>query len=290
MPYCYSMLRFVPDPARGEYINIGAIAGDDETGDWELRQVQNLKRAKSVDDCDRLWIALSFIASIEEHIQALDQLPDLGREPMSTKLLERWADEMQNVVQLSRPAPLVADTAEAALDVVFSQLIVDPATPRFRFEKHRAIRLTRQAYRSHGVSDDAIAMRANVTAGSYGHAFDFAVYNSRRVFQLVQCWSFQLPNQAELAEQVKAWAWTVYALRQHGGTLTLAKRSLEVPPGEQLDIASVYIPPKPEQEAPAFHEASAAFKEVQVSAVAIDRADQIGGRAANLLEQAGGRP
>jgi hypothetical protein len=35
------MLRFVPDPARGEFINIGAIAGDDDSGEWELRLLQN---------------------------------------------------------------------------------------------------------------------------------------------------------------------------------------------------------------------------------------------------------
>lgn len=38
-----------------------------------------------------------------------------------------------------------------------------------------------------------------MTSGAYDGMFDFAVFNGRAV-QLVQCWSFQLPNQADLAE------------------------------------------------------------------------------------------
>ena len=35
MPYTYSLVRFVPDPARGEFVNIGAIAGDPWTSPYE---------------------------------------------------------------------------------------------------------------------------------------------------------------------------------------------------------------------------------------------------------------
>ena len=39
MPYFFSLLRFVPDTARGEFVNLGAIAGDSEVVDWELRLI-----------------------------------------------------------------------------------------------------------------------------------------------------------------------------------------------------------------------------------------------------------
>ena len=44
--YIYSVLRFVPNPASGEFVNIGAIVGSDENGEWELRTVENAKRAR----------------------------------------------------------------------------------------------------------------------------------------------------------------------------------------------------------------------------------------------------
>jgi hypothetical protein len=43
--YQFSLIRFVPDPARGEFVNIGAVVGDDEAQDWELRLISNLKRS-----------------------------------------------------------------------------------------------------------------------------------------------------------------------------------------------------------------------------------------------------
>jgi hypothetical protein len=54
MSFQFSLIRFVPDPARGEFVNISAVAGSDEAGEWELRLVSNLSRALSPDDADRV--------------------------------------------------------------------------------------------------------------------------------------------------------------------------------------------------------------------------------------------
>lgn len=285
MAYRYSMIRFVPDPARGEFVNIGAVAGDDDAGDWELRLLQNPKRAKALDDDGRLGIALAFADKVSDHIEAIDQLPDERNEPLSTSLIERWAAEMENVVQFTPPAPVAAETAEVALDLVFSELVVDPAARRFRFQKkHRALSTTRKAYRDHHIPEESVAAKARLAAGPYEGAFDFAVFNGR-VVQLVQCWSFQLPNQAELAEEVKAWAWVVHELRQAGGELHPAGRSpIEIPQGSDLEVASVYVPPAEDQDdRRAFDEAQAAFAETQVRSFTPEAADAVGQSAAERL-------
>lgn len=285
MTYHYSLLRFVPDPARGEFINLGILAGDDDARDWELRLVQNLRRLKAIDDKDALSLALAFAAQLENHIVASEQLPDTTAvAPISMKWLATLAGEMQNVVQLTEPAPMVADSAEEALDTLFAEFIVDPAAQRYRFlKKHRALASTRRAYRDHEVPDAAIIERAPVTAGPYDGLFDFAVANGS-VVQLVQCWSFQLPNQAELAEQVKAWAWVVHELNERGGALRAGERDVTVPHRE-VEIAAVYVPPAADQhEAPAFTEAQAAFDETGVRALTYDAADLLGQSAAERLQ------
>ena len=48
--YVYSTVRFVPNPARGEFVNIGAIIGSDDTREWELRTVDRYNRAAFLDD------------------------------------------------------------------------------------------------------------------------------------------------------------------------------------------------------------------------------------------------
>ncbi|HYN51876.1 MAG TPA: hypothetical protein VES62_13215 [Thermoleophilaceae bacterium] len=145
---------------------------------------------------------------MEDHIAALDILPETGdAEPISSELLRQRATEMHNIIQFSPPAPVAADSADAALELVFDQLVLDAARKSFPFEKkHRAQGAARRAYHEHEVPAGAIRERAPIRSGVFDGVFDFAVHNGCTV-HLVQCWSFQLPNQADLAEQVKAWSW-----------------------------------------------------------------------------------
>jgi hypothetical protein len=282
--YTYSIVRFVPDPARGESINFGLLVGDDDAREWELRLGQNLKRARAVDDRGALPLALAFADQLEGHIEALEALPGTGTlEPISLELVRRLSGEMNNVVQLSEPTPVAAETAAEAFDLLFEELLVDPAVRRYQFEKkHRAVKATRLAYRNHEVPDDAIEERAPVAAGPYDGMFDFAVANGRAL-QLVQCWSFQLPNQAELAEQVKAWAWVVRALREQGGAvLHAAGRDVDIP--QDVEIAAVAVPPRAgQQDAHAYEEAQAAFAATGVAELTPEQADELGEHAAARL-------
>jgi hypothetical protein len=277
MAYKFSLIRFVPDTARGEFVNIGAIAGDDESEDWDVRWISNYARARALDSAGLLPAAKAFTATLDERVADLDR-PSLGSDPPSMAWLGRLADEMNNVVQVSTPVPVAAESAEAALDLVFERLLVDPARTRYRFrKKHQAQAAARQAFRISNVPDSAVKPHARVSSGAFDFEFDFAVHNGKAV-QLVQCWSFELPNQAELTEQVKAWAWMAHSIRGNGGSLT--GEHLEVP--SDLDIAAVYIPPG-ESGAAAFEEAQSAFVELEVTAVEFDHASQVGASAAGRL-------
>ncbi len=282
MPFQFSLIRFVPDPARGEFVNIGAIAGSDEAREWELRLVSNLSRAKALDDRGVLSKAFAYAAELEDHIAALDLLPETGGpEPISAELLRRRAREMKNIVQFSPPAPVVADSAEIALERVFDQLVLDAARKSFPFEKkHRAQGATRHAYQVAHVDTNAVRERAPVRSGVFDGVFDFAVHNGR-VVQLVQCWSFQLPNQLDLAEQVKAWSWLVHEVRRAGGALSTSEGDVLIP--AELDIFAVAIPPLASTASPAYEEARVAFEENDVIELTPDKAHLLGEQAAAAL-------
>lgn len=285
MSFQFSLIRFVPDPARGEFVNIGAVAGSDDAQEWELRLVSNLSRAKALDDRGVLSKAFEYAAGLEDHISALDALPATGAsEPISSELIRQRSKEMHNVVQFSTPAPVAADSAEAALELVFDQLVLDEARKSFPFEKkHRAQGAARRAYRVHDVPAGAVRERAPIRSGVFDGVFDFAVHNGRTV-QLAQCWSFQLPNQTDLAEQVKAWSWLVHEVRQAGGELTTDGSEVEVP--HDLDIFAIAIPPVSGVESSAYQEARAAFAENDVVELSPEDADQVGERAAQALSTA----
>jgi len=280
--YRFSVMRFVPDPARGEFINLGALAGDDEVRDWQFRLISNLQRARAIDDHGALSGALAFANEVEGKVEAVDRLPVVGGEQMTLTLLEQWSREMRNIVQFSWPAPIVADTADDALDLIFEELVLDPAARRYRFQKkHRAVGSVSRAYRAVGILSSSVLRNAVATTTVYRDRFDFGVHDGI-VRQLVRCWSFQLPAQDELADEVKAWAWLVRHLQEGGGTLSAPSGTFEIQPGE-FDTAVVYVPPLEGAQAPAFDEAQAAFAEVHASAVPSDQASRVAQAAQALL-------
>ena len=44
--YLYSIIRCLPDPQTGEFVNVGVIAGDPATGDWAVRRLSNIERIR----------------------------------------------------------------------------------------------------------------------------------------------------------------------------------------------------------------------------------------------------
>jgi len=241
----FALLQFVPDPGKGEFVNVGALAGDEEAGEWGLRLVGSYRRAKALDEFDALPVALAAVTELEELI-------DGRAEELTGNDVRQLSSEMRNVLQLSDLRPIGADSVEAALEQIFRQAIVEPqrhALPYMR--KSGAVKETRKAYRDHVIPGEAIAHKPRIQSGKFAEEFDFAVHNGRAV-QLVQCWSFQLPKQEELAEQIKAWAWTAAHVKDGGGELYArgASSAVEIP--RDIEVSCVYVKPREGELAPAF--------------------------------------
>lgn len=293
MRFVYSIVRFVPDPARGEFVNVGAIVGSEESSEWQYRQVENPARARALDERQTLDAAWSFLDRVGRQIDDFERAGETLFNP-PVELSEAWMERMyldhRNLVQLSRPSPMVAANADEAMDRIFDDLVVDPERRRHPFQKkHAALAAVRAAYRAHSV-EKAKNLRERVSLATDHHRerFDFAVTNGK-VVQLTHTWSFQVPDQDQLAEQVKAWGWTVRDVRRGGGEVAISSgEKWDV--GADVDIEVVYVPPLDEQRAPALRDALTVFREVNVRSHAIDGADSVGLRAHELLVDAvGGR-
>lgn len=290
MRYVYSVVRFVPDPARGEFVNVGAIAGSEDSSEWLWRQVENPVRARAVDDHKALEAVWSFLDRVGREMDEYEKAQETLFEP-SAELSEQWLQrlyaEHRNVVQLSPPTPMVAASADEALDRVFDQMVLDPAMRRHPFhKKHAALAAVRAAYRKYSVQK-GVNLRERVALETAHHRerFDFAVTNGRAL-QLTHTWSFQVPDQVQVAEQVKAWGWTVRDVQQGGGHIRLADGS-QFDVGSEVDVEVVYVPPAPGQNAPAMNDALNVFDTLNVTHTALEGADHVGERAHHLLLAAG---
>jgi hypothetical protein len=272
MRFVYSVIRFVPDPARGEFVNIGAIAGSDAAGEWDVRTLSNKKRARYIDDHAILGRVVGIVEDIGRRLDRASQ----GSEPLleteeqpSEGWLTRLAAEYNNTLQFSRPLPIVAESTEEVLDFAFSELLLEPTSTRLGYKsKNVAFHRARAAYTDGGVRPDVeLIERAPVETIHYHDRFDFLVANGSAV-QLAQAWSFQLPDQEELIRDLKAWAWTVRDIRIEGGSVLTTRRRIEVP--KDVDVAAIYIASSPGASTEAFKVANALCNDADVRLVPLE--------------------
>lgn len=293
MRYVYSIVRFVPEPASGEFVNVGVIVGSDEAREWDVRAA-NLQRARHLDNPDRRSLAAitDFIESvstrIDEYWLAVEEEEDgaSNLEPPTEDWLDDLHSRMEHVVQVTAPVPVQAESAQEALEFIFGHLVVDRSQERLPYlRRTRAAAALRLAYRVAALTEPEepfVFEKVRVRSGPHTSQLDFAVANGQ-VVQLAQAWSFQVPDQKRLVERVRSWGWTMERLMEDGGQLLLPGDRAEHVDGT-VDLEVVYVPPRAAQsDSSAYEDAFGVFSEIGAVVSPMDEVDAVAQRAAELL-------
>ena len=288
--YVYSLVRCVPDPRTGEFVNVGAIAGDPSTGDWSVRQVSSESRVRKLAGPSALLAVHGLLARVGAQIDSL-QADTLGGA--DDLLSENWLNGLyhdhQNVVQLSPPAPILAEDAEQALEILFSRQIIDPVSQAREgsLTKHRALHDIRRAYQRAAIDPYLVRQRVELHVGDRVHtSLDFAIANGSAV-QLTQGWSFQGTSVSTVSEQVKAWAYALKCLRDGLDSRVVSADDHISTVTQNVDLEVVVIEPRTSEQQLVFEEALQVFGQIDASVHDLDDVDAIGTRAADLVGQSG---
>jgi hypothetical protein len=286
--YVYALVRCVPHPRTGEFINMAAIAGRPETGDWSIRQVSNESRVRKLAGAEELQAVHGFLVRVGLEIDKRQLLfEEESGEPLGEDWLQHLHHDHRNVVQLSTPAPIVADNAEQALDIVFSRQIIDPVSQRRDFiTKHRVLAELREAYLRADIDNALIHPKVEIYAGGHVHtSVDFAIANGAAV-QLTQGWSFQKASVDEVSTQVKAWGYALRLLRDGEDARVVISDERLTTVSCDVDLQVVVASPKSREQETVFNEAQEVFTELSVSVHNLDDVDAVGAQAAKLLRGA----
>ncbi|WP_062354493.1 DUF3037 domain-containing protein [Herbidospora yilanensis] len=283
--YVYSIVRCLPDPRTGEFVNVAAVAGDPVAGDWSYRQLSNLERVQRFAGRAALEEVLGSLldldAQIDRHRESL--LADHG-QLIPDDWLDRLHHDHRNVMQFSPPAPILADSAEDALAVIFDHMLIDPVAPARQpsITRYQLQRTMRQAFHRAEIPEEFVRPRVQIYVGEKLHsAVDFAIANGR-VVQLSQAWSFRLAQIDEVPLKVMAWGYALQRLRSgdEAKVVDAAGRVSEI--GRDVDLQVMIAPPETSEQVAAFEEAQQVFKDVDAEVRLAAAADDLGSKAAEL--------
>lgn len=275
MRYVYSVIRFVPEPARGEFINIGVVAGRHDGQEWHLKHVTNFQRALSAGSKMAFQTARFDLERLDASVSV-----DV---PVPVDILDSLVASWRSVLQLSEPAPISASSASEACERIFSLMVVDPERSH-RTTASAARKALKAAYGGEiPGQDQTIFDRVKAVVEGQTAQFDFAVANGHLV-QLAKAWSFDVRAIDAATTGVRAWGYAVGLIRdqRHKTSLSAAAgRTYDVP--DDVDIAAIYVPPSTPRGEEALSRSLEVFRTLEVDAVPISRAHDVAKRAAQAL-------
>jgi Protein of unknown function (DUF3037) len=289
--YIYSLIRCVPDPQTGEFLNVGAIAGDPATGDWSMRQVSNESRVRKLAGPAQLEAVHRFLTEVG--IQIDDMRAQAEEDAAVSSVGDTWLQalhyDLRNVVQLSEPTPVAADSAEQALDFLFAGQVIDPQlqTRERTITKLRVISDLRDAYRRAAIADQLIELRPELYVGDHVHTLlDIAIVAGQTV-QITQGWSFKRTQVDEVPTQVKAWAYAVGLLRAHQEARLISATNQIRHISPDVDVEVVVARPRTAEQVRAYEEAQQVFDQLNASVRDLEDVDAVGRQAAELVAKSG---
>lgn len=276
MRYEYAIARFVPDLARGEFVNLGlvVVGGGQTTVRWT--EGVNRRRVASLHKgAEHLPAAREALMRVEDTLARAELAEDALNQ---TRVgLAALAADYRNVVQFTDPAPISATDIEEAAELLADLLLTDIEHAVRGVTRGTARKQLRRSLRDQ-LPESAVLERAVLTAGDkQQYPIDFAVRNGE-VRQLSHAWSFHGPSSTR-ERDLQAWAWVMDNLKSDGGRLEFGDRQEDV--DRLVDVEVYVLPPQQAELSDEFDRALRLFESLEV--VVTEDPDTIAMRAEELL-------
>lgn len=127
----YSVLRYVPDPIRGESVNIGLFLVDRE-GRWARFDARTPKGAIRTVGSDRDVVEVErWVADLKRQFHVLGDEPLFPAEGrLDPNLLATWASRFGGMLRVSEPTVAVGGQMDALWNQLYGRLVKRPREAR----------------------------------------------------------------------------------------------------------------------------------------------------------------
>jgi hypothetical protein len=138
IPCEFFLVRYVPDPVKGEFLNIGVVlrevsreaASRGASAETRVRFTRDWGRVRCLDaDAD-----VGLLEALESEIEARLQLREKDPKPV----LEQIEDSFSNSIQMTEPRACLAESLPAELDLLMEMYVAPRREKRVRTRTGRA--------------------------------------------------------------------------------------------------------------------------------------------------------
>ncbi|MBS1905484.1 MAG: DUF3037 domain-containing protein [Actinobacteria bacterium] len=284
--YLYWLVRYVPDVARGERVNVAVVVGCDG-GDWAIRVAPDLRRASRLGgDASALQ---PWLTRLERTIHDYEHPPlDLfaGTDDVSVNRawLELLSHRFNNVLQISAATPVEALSAQDGADFLFPLLVATPAPVRRSRTRARLVHDLGQLYERTASLEvgTSLLRRPEALTGRQRGRFDFAVVDDD-VDQLSQAFAFDVRNLDTLEQELQSWNFVVSRVRESGASITHGSIQHRAAAGVPVAVAFQEPSARDDRRWDIFEAAREAWAALDVTAVPSTELDAIAREARELV-------
>ena len=280
MSYIFSIVRFVPDQLRGEYVNVAAVLGDESSDlPWSILALENWDRAKALDP-DAMLVAREVVQDLPAE---LDSIEGESRREVLTELGTRYG----RLLQVTAPTVLDLPEYDGACAVARTFLVDRTKASRQIFTKEGAVKALREQLLEAGLTRGGeFDVKVPMNIGTHAFEIDAVVYNGKALM-ISQAFSYRRKKPQDVLPQVHAWGFFMLKLRDgDAATVKLAERSLVIP--QDVDVKAITIPAASQSQAQleTLSEARKVFADVDAVEYTVGAVESVAADAAAMVEAA----
>jgi hypothetical protein len=217
----YSIVRYVPDPRREEFLNVGVVVVAADQSFSDCRFTDDWRRARRFGAEN-----LSFLKEATEQIEDFAREPDnLFGGPSAVAQLEAFSNNWQNSIQFSPLRTSVDPNPNALVDRLFEQYVEEHGIRRsVRKGKRPTLSLvhevlTETLFEQFPVAPPDVLRYQTLKGHLSTHRFDFVVKNGKPLLCVDVVSPIETEN--ELDQQVRATAFDIQDVRDKHPNLPL---------------------------------------------------------------------
>ncbi|WP_030014358.1 DUF3037 domain-containing protein [Curtobacterium sp. S6] len=279
MLYRTRIVRYVPDTARGEFLNLGVIVMGDDPRDVAIRAVETITEIPNIGGPRSA--ALEAVSGIVREVESRHESPaELEIDHSSTlrASIDSFARNAYGLIQFSDEGIADGQSAMAVADFLFDHL-VSRGTPARR--EQRLTRLRRRitdTYSTRPTLARSLLSSPRLVAGPRSAPVDLAVLD-QNIIEINSAFSFQGEPNRHLLERIDSWAFRMKLLREGNGGVLQHGREPNVPVAPDTPIIAIVDPPQTSAQQELFQEVTAPWSQLEIQTLT---SDQIGVHANDL--------